>query len=204
MRKGIVILLCILGFAYLIYDSNATTLSPRVKKASVTEGTSGCTGKAYIATTGQTVSYRANDDGALEEGVAWTSARFTDNGDSTISDSVTMLTWAKTPTDSGTTNDWNTAVDYCANLSLGGADDWRLGNVREIMSLWDFSRSSPPLVSGHPFSALGGWYIWSSTTRKAGTTTAWYFASDDGNFAAQAKTDNTGNMAWCVRGTTGD
>ena len=39
---------------------------------------------APVPKTGQTISYAAGDDGALQKGVTWPVPRFTDNGDGTV------------------------------------------------------------------------------------------------------------------------
>ena len=49
---------------------------------------------------------------------------FTDNGDGTVTDNVTGLTWEQTP-DSGNYS-WDEAQAYCESLSLAGSDDWRM------------------------------------------------------------------------------
>ena len=43
--------------------------------------------------TGQTTSYAAGDDGALQKGVASPNPRFTDNGNGTVTDNLTGLIW---------------------------------------------------------------------------------------------------------------
>ncbi|KJU84605.1 conserved hypothetical protein, secreted, partial [Candidatus Magnetobacterium bavaricum] len=54
------------------------------------------TGAAHAGTvslpqTGQTTTYAAGDDGALQIGVAWSNPRFTDNRDQTMTDNLTGL-----------------------------------------------------------------------------------------------------------------
>ncbi len=68
---------------------------------------------------------------------------FVDNGDGTIEDLATGLTWQKT--DSGSTNDWQGALAYCENLELAGAGDWRLPNAKELQSIVDYSRAPDAL-----------------------------------------------------------
>lgn len=48
---------------------------------------------ANIWKTGQTTSYFAGDDGQMQRGVSWPVPRFGDNGDGTITDNLTGLTW---------------------------------------------------------------------------------------------------------------
>ena len=65
--------------------------------------------------------------------------QFKDNGDNTVTDEATGLTWMKT--DSGKGLDWPQALAYAENQKLGGHSDWRLPTVKELQSLVDYSRS---------------------------------------------------------------
>lgn len=73
---------------------------------------------------------------------------FVDNGDNTITDQNSGLTWMQF--DSGTFGagskgdgglNWEEALDWCENLTLAGADDWRLPNAKELQGLVDYTRS---------------------------------------------------------------
>lgn len=64
---------------------------------------------------------------------------FSDNGDETIYDDATGLTWAKN--DSGIGKDWQESLQYCENLSLAHNSNWRLPNAKELQSIVDYSRS---------------------------------------------------------------
>ncbi len=68
---------------------------------------------------------------------------FTDNGDGTVTDNVTGLTWEQTP-DSGPSS-WPQAQEYCEALSLGGQDDWRMPSLKELFSISNFSAGWPYL-----------------------------------------------------------
>lgn len=68
---------------------------------------------------------------------------FVDNGDGTIEDMATGLTWQGT--DSGSTLDWQGALAYCENLDLAGAGDWRLPNAKELQSIVDYGRAPDAL-----------------------------------------------------------
>ncbi|MGB5445426.1 MAG: DUF1566 domain-containing protein [Psychromonas sp.] len=75
---------------------------------------------------------------------------YVENGNETISDKATGLTW--TQKDSGKALDFDSALSYCEALSLGGTDKWRLPNTKELHTLIDCSRSadttnSPRLLS---------------------------------------------------------
>ena len=64
---------------------------------------------------------------------------FVDNGDGTITDLATGLMWQLA--DDGITRDWESALSYSENLNLGGYDDWRLPNAKELQSIVDYSKS---------------------------------------------------------------
>jgi len=65
--------------------------------------------------------------------------KFRDDGDGTISDEATGLTWMKT--DSGTGMDWPSALQYAEGMEFAGHTDWRLPTAKELHSLVDYRRS---------------------------------------------------------------
>ncbi|MGJ8656641.1 MAG: Lcl domain-containing protein [Akkermansiaceae bacterium] len=65
--------------------------------------------------------------------------KFKDNGDGTISDVATGLTWMKADSEQGM--DWPTALKYAADMELAGHSDWRLPNAKELQSIVDYTRS---------------------------------------------------------------
>ncbi|MEO9944834.1 DUF1566 domain-containing protein [Paraglaciecola sp.] len=69
---------------------------------------------------------------------------FVDNGDGTITDAATGLTWQQADSNEGL--NWQSALEYTENLSLAGHDDWRLPNAKELQSIVDYTRS--PATSG--------------------------------------------------------
>ena len=64
---------------------------------------------------------------------------FVDNGDGTVTDRATGLTWQKN--DSSRGMDWTDALAYAENLELGGHSDWRLPNAKELQSIVDYARA---------------------------------------------------------------
>lgn len=56
----------------------------------------------------------------------------------------TGLTWEATP--DATRMRWSDALSYCAALTTGGHDDWRLPSVKELITLIDHSRTSGAAV----------------------------------------------------------
>ena len=100
----------------------------------------------------------AGEDILLQKGVAWPDPRFIDNGDGTVTDHLTGLMWMQdadcmgpiTGFDSdGTPNDgkvtWQHALDFIDAVNAGTYDcgctgngiysDWRLSNIKELLSL---------------------------------------------------------------------
>jgi hypothetical protein len=67
---------------------------------------------------------------------------FHDNGDGTISDRATGLTWSKA--DGGKGMNWQDALAWVQKKNTEkhlGHDDWRLPNVKELQSIVDYTRS---------------------------------------------------------------
>ena len=139
-----------------------------------------------VPKTGQTTVHTPGDDGYFEQGVEWPSPRFTDNGDGTVTDNLTGLMWLQNancintnypefdtheiPGDGLVT--WQNALDFVEGINDGiypdcegnpPYDDWRLPNIKELLSLLDYGQY-PALPSGHPFSNFQIAYYWSSTT----------------------------------------
>jgi hypothetical protein len=159
---------------------------------------------ALTPKTGQTVSYAARDDGALQPGVAWPSPRFSDNLDGTVTDNLTDLTWLKTANCFGSKY-WSDALTDANSLTSGSCGlsddstvgDWHLPNKNELWSLVDYGRSNPALLAGHPFSNVQGSYYWSGTTYADGTGYAWLVGIYSGDVDYVYKFDNF--YVWPVR-----
>lgn len=84
---------------------------------------------------------------------------FKDNGDGTVTDSVTSLMWEKDEVQKGLT--WSEAVARCSSLALAGHRDWGLPSLIELLSIADHSK--PVAIDKTYFpAALPGPY-WTST-----------------------------------------
>jgi hypothetical protein len=176
---------------------------------------------APVPKTGQMTSYAAGDDGAWQKGVPSPVPRFTDNGDGTVTDKLTGLIWTKSANALGQLTWANAliAANSLASGSLSGlltdgskAGDWRLPNVRELLSLIDYSAGGPPvpaptLPAGHPFTGVVADKWWTSTTVVGTSTNAWTVSFLDGmaydygfgvGDPSNLKTEF--HWVWCVRG----
>jgi len=89
---------------------------------------------------------------------------FIDNGDGTITDSVTKLMWEQS--ESGEIG-WDGSVQYCKELSVGGYTDWRLPDIYELYGIVDLGKplfSTPPFVVPYPPRSGEAQYHWTSTS----------------------------------------
>ena len=169
---------------------------------------------AGVPKTGQTTSSATGDDGDLEKGVAWPNPRFTDNGNGTVTDNLTGLIWLKNASCFGQAT-WATALVDANTLSFGNcglsdnsaAGDWRLPNVRELLSLVYYGVAGPALPnaagtgrwsSGNPFTGVVSTYYWSSTTYAGDSSYAWWVHLNwgDANLGLETNT----YYVWPVRG----
>ena len=64
---------------------------------------------------------------------------FVDNGNGTVTDNSSGLMWQQA--DDGNGRLWEESLAYCEALTLGGDDDWRLPNAKELQAIVDYGRS---------------------------------------------------------------
>ncbi|WP_428624841.1 DUF1566 domain-containing protein [Sedimenticola sp.] len=62
---------------------------------------------------------------------------YRDNGDGTVTDPITGLTWQQAHHTKRL--GWSSAKAQCESLNLGGHTDWRLPNIKELYSIADFA-----------------------------------------------------------------
>ena len=170
--------------------------------------------RCWGATTGGGALYNAINctdtaqDGELQKGGAWPNSRFTDNEDGSVIDNLTGIVWLKNINCFGQ-QDWLVALTSASNLADGTcgltdgstSGDWRLPNVKELLSVVSYQTPNPELVAvdiwalpeGHPFVNLlraSPTYYWTSTTiaRDGSTTSAFVIQLNDGLLSTSRKT----------------
>ncbi len=150
-------------------------------------------------------------DGETQAGVTWPIPRFTDLGNGTVLDNLTGLIWLK-DADCFGWHQWASALSevaalnlgsrMCENYVAGAQNDWRLPNIRELTSLWDYGVKDPSLPAGHPFvnTPTPGSNYWSSTSVISSPSNAWEAETYSGRAKVIAKAEN--KRVWAVRGGT--
>ncbi len=124
-------------------------------------------------------------------------SQFTNNGNGTIKDNLTGLTWQQAPHPDSLT--WENALNYAESLTIGGFTDWRLPNIKELQSISD-EKLVNPSVSTTFFPAIGVKKYWSSTTLANQPTRAWYLFTQLGITTYDLKTLRLPVL--CVRGSS--
>jgi len=107
---------------------------------------------------------------AVRGGQSGSVDHFIINGNGTVTDTDTGLMWQQ---DTATnTMDWRSALSYCEALDLGGYNDWRLPNIKELSSIADLNRYDPAIETDYfPDTVLANY--WSSTTYASRTNRTW-------------------------------
>ena len=150
--------------------------------------------------TGQTTVYTTGDDGTYQKGSP-ASPRFTDNGNGTITDNATGLMWVKDATgtgcNSGAADTWANQIAFCEGSTFAGYSDWRMPNIKELLSIVDFSRYNEAIDP--IFTHTVPQYYWSSTTYAGGATFAFTVFLDTG----EEITNNKTGTPYCVRPVRG-
>jgi hypothetical protein len=154
-------------------------------------------------------SFGDADDAILQMGAPLTSPRFIDNGNGTLSDTVTGLTWLKQADCVKQT--WSVAIAMIKDLANGqcglsdgsSAGQWRMPNRTEMLSLSDRAPTFPqasyfngqyqasdtltgPIIFNN---FIVSDYYWTSTTDAADPSQAWTLYSCDFGVYNIAKTD---------------
>ncbi len=131
---------------------------------------------------------------------------YTNNGNGTVTDHSTGLTWQKGTADTnndgsitagiypaGDKKKWLDALSWCETSTFAGYSDWRLPNVRELFSLVDTTTYNPSIH--YTFQCEVDSY-WSATGK--GNSYAWVVNFNSGNTYGLGK--NNYSFIRCVRG----
>jgi hypothetical protein len=164
-------------------EGDADLLAHNIKDGIALFGVTGiftATSTALVPRTGLTTSVVPGDDGYWQMGMPWPNPRFTDNGDGTVTDNTTGLIWLKDANCYGPRK-WSQAIAaanglaafYCGLGDGSSAGDWRLPNVRELLSLLHYGVYEPALpntsgtgkwTDGDPFvGVVSSAYYWTSS-----------------------------------------
>jgi hypothetical protein len=132
---------------------------------------------------------------------------YTDNGDGTVEDNSTGLTWQKQ--DFGGIFNWYEAsgtydatynpspLNLCGSVMLGGHTDWRLPNKSELMSIVDYSMYYPAIKTSY-FPDTKAANYWTITSNAALPDVAWIVNFSDGGIYDNDK--SASGYVRCVRG----
>ncbi len=117
-------------------------------------------------------------------------------GSGSIIHESTRIVWQSGKSD--TTLTQAEAETYCNDLSQGGTDDWHLPTLMELMTIIDYSRSSP-VVDETYFPGDGTDQFWTSSAYAGAANNAWYLDFSDGT----SQYSDTGELKYvrCLVGT---
>lgn len=157
-------------------------------------------GAVKLQATGMYEFFASGDDGSIESGVPLPAPRMIDNGNGTVTDSVTGLIWLKKADCINQT--WAGAISAVNSLANGqcgltdgsSAGSWRMPNRKEMLSLADRMQNNPADYFDETFfSGMTGvstqpaifsnfssaQYYWTSTTNSVDASEAWTLFSCD-------------------------
>ena len=117
--------------------------------------------------TGQTQSFTATF--GEDHDYSINTPAFTDNGNGTITDTITGLMWQK---GDGGERSFESATAYADSLQLGGYSDWRLPLPQEIVSIFNHQKNNPAMDVTF-FPSTGAEYWWTSVHQAGDSTKIW-------------------------------
>ena len=117
-----------------------------------------------------------------------------------VSNATTGLQWVDNDSTGGATKTWKDAIGACENLTTGGYKDWRLPNINEYYSIFNYENNAIDA----PFDLSGTHYLWSSTSSATGSLSgqspdhAWVMKQSSGDSSPVPKSDSDKHFM-CVR-----
>ncbi len=140
-------------------------------------------------------------------GNAFAAKTYPDNGDGTVTDPTTGLTWMRcsmgqtwsgsTCTGTVSTYTWDQANALTGTVTFAGQSDWRLPNIRELTTIVDLSVFDPA-IDQRAFPVTPGSDFWSGSPYANYSGYAWYVGFDYGNAFSNFR--SYGNAVRLVRG----
>ncbi|MDH4161917.1 MAG: DUF1566 domain-containing protein [Nitrospirota bacterium] len=125
-----------------------------------------------------------------------------DNGDGTVTDTGTNLMWEQAQTVPPATYTWEEVITRCEDLVLpaAGYADWRLPNVKELLTIVDDTRYDPA-IDPVCFPNTQSYAFWSSSTNFLSSTGAIAWGVEFYHGSASRNLNKTMKFpARCVRG----
>ncbi len=124
------------------------------------------------------------------------SAGFNDNGNGTVTDFATGLTWQQSDTHNSFGRNWGDAFDYCVSLTLDSKSDWRLPQIDELQSIVAYDEYSPA-INAIAFPSTNPSNYWSASSYASSSSYAWLVNFNSANVYALVKA--SANYVRCVR-----
>ncbi len=109
-----------------------------------------------------------------------------------VFDSITGLTWIGSHPEIASS--WPEALEYCETLEYAGFDDWRLPDIKELVSLVDYSHSGPSST----FPVMDDGEYWASTPSITNCEVRWIVSFSSGAFSSGGYSNVTRSVK-CVR-----
>lgn len=85
---------------------------------------------------------------------------------------------------------WSSALEKSYLFSMCGFHDWRMPNIRELSGIFDYGKYRPSVDTGMLLLPSTGCNLWSSTTQRGATGSAWYCDTTNGISTVQAKSSS--------------
>lgn len=96
-----------------------------------------------------------------------------------VTDKITNLMWQRNV--EASKYQWEDAKTHCADLDIGGHNDWRLPTAIELISLVDFTKASPgPTIDQINFPDTPGDWFWTTTREASKPNFAWVVSFNSG------------------------
>lgn len=93
---------------------------------------------------------------------------FRDNGNGSVTDAATGLIWQQQNDDISRTH--AEAIGYCQGLTLAGNSNWRLPNIKELVTIVDH-RNNSPSIDAAIFPNTEFFFYWSVSTQASNPST---------------------------------